>query len=103
MIKEYSNIQLYVRVFDELFKAGHNIGWHLVLHGSLKRDLDIFAIPWEDDAVTYDVLIKELFKVCNRTAPNAIKLVEKKYGRKAYTIPLDIYKYIDLSLFDNRI
>ena len=37
MIKEYSNIQLYVRVFDELFKAGHNIGWHLVLHGSLKK------------------------------------------------------------------
>ena len=37
------------------------------------------------------------------TALNKIKLVEKKYGRKAYTIPLDIDKYIDLSLFDNRI
>lgn len=102
-MKEFSNIQLYVKVFDELFKIAYNIGWCLVLHGSLKRDLDIFAIPWNDNAVTYDVLIKELFKVCNMTAPNEIKLIEKKYGRKAYTIPLGIDKYIDLSLFDNRI
>lgn len=102
-MKEFSNIQLYVKVFNELFNVAHNIGWHLVLHGSLKRDLDIFAIPFGDNAVTYDVLIKELFKACNMTAPNKIKLVEKKYGRKAYTIPLCIDKYIDLSLFDNRI
>lgn len=102
-MKEFSNIQLYVKVFDELFKIAYNIVWCLVLHGSLKRDLDIFAIPWNDNAVTYDVLIKELFKVCNMTAPNEIKLIEKKYGRKAYTIPLGIDKYIDLSLFDNRI
>ena len=102
-MKQFSNIQLYVRVFDELFKVAYTIGWCLVLHGSLKRDLDIFAIPWNDNAVTYDVFIKELFKACNMTAPNEIKLIEKKYGRKAYTIPLGIDKYIDLSLFDNRI
>ncbi|WP_034256698.1 hypothetical protein [Adhaeribacter aquaticus] len=50
---------LYAYYFEVLKKIALKYGYNLVLHGSLNRDLDLIAIPWEKDLGDCDVMINE--------------------------------------------
>lgn len=39
---------LYAYFFLELKEIAKTYGYNLVLHGSMNRDLDLIAIPWEE-------------------------------------------------------
>lgn len=40
----------YAHVYEALKKIAMDMGYNLLIHGSLDRDLDLVAITWSDDA-----------------------------------------------------
>lgn len=40
---------LYAFYFEELKSIAVKYGYNLVLHGSMNRDLDLIAIPWQNE------------------------------------------------------
>jgi hypothetical protein len=49
----------YSYCFYFLKEIASNYGYNLVLHGSLDRDLDLIAIPWEDEVGSADKMVYE--------------------------------------------
>lgn len=41
--------QLYAYYFEGMKTIARDMGYNLVVHGSMARDLDLIAIPWVDD------------------------------------------------------
>lgn len=41
--------QLYAYYFEGMKTIARDMGYNLVIHGSMARDLDLVAIPWVDD------------------------------------------------------
>ena len=70
------------------------------LHGSLNSDMDIMAMPWVEDVISFEELIKkisELF-VDNYSAENYfITYNEKPHNRIVATIPIFGDFYLDIS------
>lgn len=87
-------------------------GYALALHGTLRRDVDMVAVPWTDEACDADELAQSIaeslfrYGVCYETAwEGASKTREEKpHGRIAWSIPLKwtyctgAAPYLDLSV-----
>jgi hypothetical protein len=50
---------LYAHYFFDLKEIALKYGYNLVLHGSLNRDLDLVAIPWQETIGSHDEMIEE--------------------------------------------
>jgi hypothetical protein len=106
-------------LFDILKDKAKDIGWCLVAHGSMERDLDILAIPWTVDAEDSLKLI-ELIRVSfgdfvsGKSYRSAVPS-DKPFGRKAYSFyaysdsdenlvecHAGAFPFIDLSIVDLR-
>ena len=77
-------------------------GYALTIHGTLQRDLDLVAIPWTEEAVAPEVLVKALRDRAQwfsfEDSHPLMGAVEKPHGRRAWTIPLVGDTLIDLSI-----
>ncbi len=51
-----STMTFYAVTYAEIRKTALEKGYALALHGSLKTDLDVIAIPWTDEACSADEL-----------------------------------------------
>ncbi|MCE3278043.1 MAG: hypothetical protein K0S44_234 [Bacteroidetes bacterium] len=83
---------LYALCFFDLKKIALKYGYNLVLHGSLHRDLDLIAIPWQEKVKDSEKMIKEFAKVLGGYVMKcyADKLyIDKPHGRKCYVINLN--------------
>ena len=81
-----------------IWKLAREVGYAVGVHGSLKRDFDLIAVPWTGDAVGNGDLVKHLCKGLNATWVGA-SLEDKPHGRFAATLQIDGYfKQIDLSI-----
>jgi hypothetical protein len=49
---------LYAWYFDSLKDLAKEYGYNLVLHGSMNRDLDLIALPWEKEVKPHEEMIK---------------------------------------------
>lgn len=80
-----------------LWTIGRKYGYAIGLHGSLKRDMDLIAVPWTDEAVGNAELVE---KLCADLPAEMVSGPERKpHGRYAVTLQLDgYYKPIDLSI-----
>lgn len=47
---------LYFMIYPRMKAAAERLGYALVIHGSVARDLDVVAIPWTDEADAPEVL-----------------------------------------------
>lgn len=110
-----STMTYYAVTFAEIRIVAKNLGYALCLHGSLRNDLDVVAIPWIEDAADEETLVKAIvdasggFLVCNREGHHSGK---KPHGRHAWTIhfggcsatvpPDERATYIDLSIMPKR-
>lgn len=92
----------YAALYPGLREAARKVGWALALHGSLRRDLDLVAIPWTEEAAPAGALLEVLveasggFQIGNSHAGHIAK---RPHGRHAVTISLGgSGGYIDLSI-----
>jgi hypothetical protein len=97
---------LYVRLVDR----ARRLGYALAPHGSMKRDLDLIAIPWTESAVSAQELVKTFAEICNGYLAQSKPRQGEKYrvptikphGRRAYSIHLGGGPYIDLSVMPRK-
>ena len=90
----------YAIMFEPLKEIALDYGYNLVLHGSLNRDMDLIAIPWQDEIGDTDAMIDEFCKyiggelLVTAEVKDGIRTEErfqkKPHGRMAYII--DIYR-----------
>lgn len=88
--------------------AARGSGYAIAVHGSLARDLDLVAIPWEQDAEAPEELLNKLCGVLagvlgrattlNINLKGDVQLTDKPHGRKVATITTTGHVEIDLSI-----
>lgn len=90
----------YAAMYEDLRKCAMGCGWALALHGSLASDMDLMAMPWEESAVGFELLVKKLsecFSYNNLSKQFTINYSEKAHGRVVATIPIWSDFYLDIS------
>lgn len=80
-----------------IWKLAKEVGYAVGVHGSLKRDFDLIAVPWTDESVGCADFVAHL---CSGLPAKRIDGPEHKpHGRVAVVLQLDgYYKHIDLSI-----
>lgn len=94
------------------------LGYALAEHGSMRRDIDLVAIPWTHDAVPALVLVRELQATVRLWNGGIAVIVNdiaaaptdftrrspqpKPHGRLAWSIHLGGGPYLDLSVMPRR-
>lgn len=88
-----------VGIYPALAEKARSMGYALALHGSLKRDLDLIAIPWTEEAAEPAALMAALCEEFDLEPNTPMGLPgAKPHGRLAWTIPLWWGAYLDLSV-----
>ena len=77
-------------------RLGYAIAWH----GSLARDIDLIAVPWTDDAVEPNNLVKQIVEAVGGKYTAGQKNPDvRPHGRLTYAINLHPWPvYLDLSV-----
>ena len=87
--------QLYAYYFLTLKEIARDMGYNLVVHGSMARDLDLIAIPWVNEPMPVLNLIDEISKQLTGTCPDRSEYKEyykhtiQPGGRQAFIIDLN--------------
>lgn len=89
---------LYKRVLPELRRIAYASGYGLGVHGSMRRDLDLIAVPWTDKAVEPNVLARRMQLSLSGMKQKTYDWTEKPHGRRAATIVFAMNAFIDLSI-----
>ena len=120
---------LYAFYFEVIKEIGLKYGYNIVLHGSMNRDLDLIAIPWQKEIGCKDEMIDLIALTIgghvlmqNRTFenPDGIRFDTIHHGRMQYIINInrdfkmkfcglvseieeyaDTQYYIDISIIPN--
>ena len=95
----------YASMWNDLRQAAMDCGWALGLHGSLNADMDIMAMPWVEDAVTADKMVKALIKCFDLSDywieyQMQVDRTSKPNGRVVYTIPIYADFYLDINVIE---
>lgn len=88
----------YACYFSAMARVARECGYALTMHGSMERDLDAVAVPWTDEAIAADDLIKALAHECAMIEEGTA--TEKPHGRLAYVLrpAVGSFFYVDLSV-----
>jgi hypothetical protein len=97
-------LQTFAGIIGPLRLVAHELGYAVAVHGSLKRDIDLVAIPWTRNAVDRDELVKA---ICERLGAfrAADGWRERPHGRWVQIIRIpdqNPYTYLDLSIMELR-
>ena len=52
--------QLYAVYYDSLHKIAKEMGYNLLIHGSMNRDMDLVAVPWVNEPKSHLELLNAL-------------------------------------------
>lgn len=96
-IQLVGNPVVYAALYPGLVVIGREHGYAIALHGSLRKDMDIIAIPWSDEARPADALVAT---VLDRIKGARIlgEPAGKPHGRRVWTILLANGSYIDFGV-----
>jgi hypothetical protein len=53
---------IYCHLLPMALRVGRDLGYAIALHGSVRRDLDLIAVPWRADAQPCEVLARALYE-----------------------------------------
>jgi hypothetical protein len=84
------------RAIERIRAVARDCGYAVAIHGSRKRDLDLIAVPWTDEASSVEELLTALNERenCSYGPPN-----ERPHGRVGYVLHgFAGCKYVDLSI-----
>lgn len=90
----------YACIWNDIRQCAMDSGWAVALHGSLASDMDIMAMPWVEEADTFEGLIEKISKLFSDndlSKQYVITYDEKSYGRVVATIPIFSDFYLDIS------
>ena len=97
--------RVYTEVIGSLRIASRDKGYAIASHGSLRRDIDLIAVPWTDNACDPNELVKHLALVIGASIEvtdlesGALKVTDKPHGRMGVRLhPGETGVYIDLSI-----
>lgn len=89
----------FVWLIPHLTQICQEHGYGMGVHGSMIRDLDVIACPWEDSPSDAKVLIKDVVeKIGGYFLPNEQVPVSRPHGRLVWPIHLHRDYYIDFSV-----
>lgn len=101
----------YVSLLPALIRVAKAKGYALAVHGSMRRDLDLVAVPWTEEAAPALEVAEAIIKASGgflreRAAkeghpegwPGTRDPAQKPHGRLAWSIHLGGGPYIDLSV-----
>lgn len=101
----------YVSLLPALIRVAKAKGYALAVHGSMRRDLDLVAVPWTDEAAPAVEVAEAIIRasggfLSERPAkevhpegwPGTRDPAQKPHGRLAWSIHLGGGPYIDLSV-----
>lgn len=85
---------LYAFYFEVIKEIGKNYGYNIVLHGSINRDLDLIAIPWQEIIGDKMEMLNEIAKTLGGDilveSDEDRKLLRNKFhGRECWVINLN--------------
>lgn len=89
---------LFAFYFEIIKEIGLKYGYNIVLHGSMNRDLDLIAIPWEKIIFDKELMVDEIVAVIggtllmqNRSANDTIgtRFDYKPHNRLVYIININ--------------
>jgi hypothetical protein len=97
----------YAYLIPLLTTAARTVGYAIAVHGSMRNDLDVVAIPWTDEAASPEELLTALlagmgWATEHPDRPRSDGPEAKPHGRVAWTIPLGAGTAIDLSVMPRR-
>ena len=90
----------YACMWEDIRQCAMDCGWAVSLHGSLASDMDIMAMPWVDNAVSFKEMIdrvSKLFKDNDISSQYVITYNEKPHNRVVATVPIFADFYLDIS------
>lgn len=93
----------YCKVIAPLRDRARELGYAIGVHGTIKRDIDLIAVPWTSEAVEADVLAEALREETEKVIGFAVFGGDgpfprpKPFGRRCWTIHFN-GTYIDLSI-----
>lgn len=107
-VEECDLPEFYAAALPTMRTAARSLGYALAVHGSLKRDFDIIAVPWIPDPADRDVLAKAVqCAVCGMYS-QSVKWEKKLHGRSATMLPVCLVDgekqglgHIDLSVMQS--
>ena len=86
----------YSTIYQPIKEIAYLFGYHLVIHGSMSNDMDLLAIPWEEEIkpeMQMLVAIKEYlggeFQGYSEENPKKVMCLDRPHGRKVYSINLN--------------
>jgi len=83
--------------FRKIWETARSCGYAVGLHGSMKRDCDLIAVPWVENATGPEMLIVRLCEALN--AREVGPREPKPHGRVAVNLQVDGWvKLIDMSI-----
>lgn len=85
---------LYAFYFDVIKEIGLQYGYNIVLHGSMNRDLDLIAIPWQEQIGDKMEMLDRIAEAIGghilfETEEDRKKFREKFHGRQCYVININ--------------
>jgi hypothetical protein len=90
---------IYAIFYGAMVRVARRHGYALALHGSLRRDCDLVAIPWIEKASRPDVLIAALADRLGGVIPDDGNNPEvMPHGRLAWSIHVGSGAYMDVSV-----
>ncbi len=90
--------RLYKRIVPEIRRVAYHAGYGIGVHGSMRRDLDLIAVPWTEKAVKASELARRIQLACCGMQESKYDWVQKPHGRKGATIVVAMNAFIDLSV-----
>ena len=99
---EFGKAAFYAALLPELKEVAFKCGWAIAIHGSLNKDADIMAMPWTENAVQHQELIRRISDECFQDNPfkdtHCIPYKNKPNKRIVYTISIWSGYYLDINI-----
>jgi len=87
------------RLLPLIREVARQNGYAIAVHGSLKRDIDLVAIPWVEESKSPEELIMAIEAKIGWFHVDLDNPVIRSHGRKAWSIVTHgVTTYIDLSV-----
>lgn len=89
VVKDKDEIEAFYRsVIPEMREAARVCGYAIGVHGSLRRDLDLIAVPWREDHASKDELARHLHRAACGIERQTYVWEQKPLGRVAVSFPV---------------